>query len=157
MSSLHSLLRIVLLVFAVSACAAPSTADASRVGSYDSRAVAIAYYQSDAFAARLRALRESGASDADGAALQAHLHRQGFGTAPVDDVLDTVRAQIPDVMADAGVDRLVSKWDLADATTTIDVTDRLVALFDPDEATLRTVAEIREKDPVPESELRDHD
>jgi len=50
------------------------------------------------------------------------------------------------------VDLLVSRWDVVQrhaGARTVDVTDALVALFDPNERTLRTVRELAGQEPLP--------
>ena len=76
------------------------TAEAQRIGTYDSRAVAIAYTGSRYFrqqmdelkALRQQALqsgdtREAARLEAQGKAWQVNLHAQGFGIASVDELL----------------------------------------------------------------------
>lgn len=147
------------------------------VGTFDSRAIAVAYARSTAFQEYLEAQQEDiesareraraakddelvAALDALGPAMQERLHRQGFGTAPVDDVLARIEDELPAIAARAGVDVLVSKWALTwtdpDATF-VDVTEPLAATFQPDEATWRAVRGIVATDPVPLADLRrDH-
>lgn len=142
------------------------------VGTFDSRAIAIAYVGSPAFSAKmtelhaeLDAARAAGDDarvaelEALGPAMQAELHARGFSTASVDAYLDGVRERIPAVAAAAGVDVIVCKWDVvhaADDAEFVDVTEALVMLFDPDERTLRSTREIVEQEPIPLDELR-HD
>jgi hypothetical protein len=127
---------------------------------YDSRAVAIAYYRSETFLGRMRELqaeRDRAAAAGDralaadlesrGAALQERMHGQGFGTAPVDDLLALVAADLPAALAHAGVDTAVSKWSAAAPAGAPDVTDALVALFHPDAATLDMTRRVRTKRP----------
>lgn len=135
---------------------------ASRVGIYDSRAVAIAWVRSEGFRAEMGALTAERAAakkagdtakvralDARGAALQQQVHRQGFGTDPVDDILERVAGELPALRAREGVDMLMSRFDpsLAEPRGK-DVTDALVALFHPDEETLRHAREIRAMQPM---------
>ncbi|MCE9636485.1 MAG: hypothetical protein K8T90_12335 [Planctomycetes bacterium] len=154
---------------AFSGCAAPapgaqrSVAETScRVGVYDSRAVAIAWVRSTEFGESMRELREAHARaraagdtalatelEARGAACQALVHRQGFGTEPVDDILEHVAADVPAVRSRAGIDVLMSKWAPdAPVVGATDVTDELVRLFRPDAETLRMTRDIRSKAPI---------
>jgi hypothetical protein len=146
------------------------------VGIFDSRAVATAYVRSKAFndyvgAQRAdigRALERAKAAgdtqlaadlEALGPAMQRRVHRQGFSTAPVDDVIARIEAELPGIAAKAGVDVIVSKWSLAwrrpDAQL-VDVTDQLVAEFDPDEKTLEVIRDLVAKQPVPPGRLDAH-
>ncbi len=133
---------------------------ATRIGVYDSRAVAIAYAGSPHLRSRIEALKEQraaalAAGDAaaaarladEGAAIQRGLHAQGFGSAPVDDLLAHIAPQLPAVREHAGVGRLISKWDAAalaaqPRAVRVDVTWALVEAFAPDERARRHAREI---------------
>lgn len=142
--------------------AAETAPPETRVGVYDSRAVAIAWYRSAEFRASMGELAreharatESGDAaraaelEARAAARQEQAHRQGFGAAPIDDVLARVASDLPGVRSRAGVVALVSRWDPgAPAEGGTDVTDALVALFHPDAETGRVAREIRSSPPV---------
>lgn len=146
------------------------------VGTFDSRAVAVAYLRSQATKDYLRAqhadlerllerAREAGDRllvdrlDALGPALQDHRHQQGFGTAPVDDILARIGERLPEIAREAGVDLIVSKWTLAyrdPAAPLVDVTERLVAEFQPDEETLKGIRQLVLTEPVPLEQLETH-
>ncbi len=87
------------------------------------------------------------------------IHKQGFGSWPVDNLLDKIKRGIPEIAAQADVDLIVSKWNIVyrqPAVKFIDVTDLMVKPFDPDEATLTVIKEIQEQDPVPLEKLKRH-
>ncbi len=133
------------------------------VGVFDSRALAVAYARSNLhkqFLGDLRAKLVASKGDRHkaqeietlGQTLQARMHKQGFSTAPVDDILKRVASDIPLVAKKAGVDVIVSKWRLAfqrSDVKLVDVTDELVMLFAPDESTLKIIAEMKSKRPLP--------
>ncbi len=137
-----------------------------RVGTYDSRAVAVAFSGSEVFSKWLGELkveqeRAEAAGDtarvaeirAKGAARQKLMHMQGFSTAPVDDILDQVREGVQTVREKAGVDVLVSKWDKESLNRhrdaeVVDVTMDLVDLFNPNERQRRSAVEIQKHDPI---------
>ncbi len=142
------------------------TADSRiRVGTYDSRAVAIAYAHSEfnevgAKIAELEKAKAAGDTgkiaelEAWGPAQQAKLHRQGFGTAPVDDILEHIKDNLPQIAKDANVIALVSKWDKKTlkrykSAELIDVTDLIVAPFNPKEKQLKAIEQIKKKKPIP--------
>ena len=147
------------------------------VGTFDSRAVAVAYVRSDAFADYLlaqkadvaRALERAKAAgdeelvadlDALGPAMQKRIHQQGFGTAPVDDIIARIEDKLPGIAKEAGVDVIVSKWTLAyrgPAAKFVDVTDLLAAEFDPDEETRKIIQETVKMEPIPLDQLEDHE
>ncbi|MCC6581141.1 MAG: hypothetical protein IT440_11940 [Phycisphaeraceae bacterium] len=142
------------------------------VGTYDSRAVALAYYHSDnarrlnepVHAAQLRYDKAKAAGDK--AAMekieqemqhgQAKLHAKVFGSAPIPEVLEAIHDQLPGIAKEAGVDLLVSKWDVAyrkPEVKCVDVTMTLVMLFQPSEKTLKIVADIPKHTPLSEEEV----
>ncbi len=136
-----------------------------RVGIYDSRAVAIAFAHSefngiDAKMAEMEKAKAAGDTkkirelDQWGKAQQAKLHRQGFSTAPVDDILEHIKDNLPQITKDANVAALVSKWDKKTlkrykSAELFDVTDLIVAQFNPNEKVLRTIEQIKKKKPIP--------
>ena len=147
------------------------------VGTYDSRAVAVAYAQSDAFGAYIVAQqadvaqvleRAKTAGDENfvteleglGPAMQKRLHEQGFGSAPVDDILARIEDKLPEIAERAGVDVIVSKWTLTyrdPAAKFVDVTGLIAAEFDPDERTLKMIESLAGTEPVPPGEIsHDH-
>jgi len=143
-----------------------------RVGTFDSRAVAIAHVRSAEFARHLKALRAKyekakAAGDekrvkeleAQGPAGQEMVHKQGFGTWPVDNILDKIKGKIPKIAKQADVDVIVSKWDVVyqrPGVEFVDVTDLMVQPFDPDESTLKVIQEVLKRAPVPLEELENH-
>ena len=143
------------------------------VGTFDSRGVLFAYVASNEFRDYLAAQREDvgraleraraagddqlvATLDALGPAMQKRIHQQGFGTAPVDDIIARIEDRLPGIAQEAGVDVIVSKWTLAYRSPTakfVDVTERLAAEFDADEATLKSIREIIAQEPVPLDDL----
>ena len=140
-----------------------------RVGVFDSRAVAMAYFRSEAFKRQLNEMRveykkAKAAGDekrvkelgVQGPALQALMHKQGFSTWPVDNILEKIKGKIPEIAKEAKVDIIVSKWDIVyqrAGVEFVDVTDLMVKPFYPDKSTLKIIKEIQKKDPVPHEEL----
>lgn len=182
MKKLHAgigLLVAGLFVLTLSAQDAPAMrkSPAVVVGTYDSRAIAVAYAHSGGFDEYLRAQRADimrvlerakAAGDDDlfadveklGPAMQQRMHYQGFGTAPVDHIIARIEDRLPAIAEEAGVDVIVSKWVLtyrSEDAKLVDVTDLLVAEFDPGEDTLRTIRQLKKTEPVPLAKLTDHD
>jgi hypothetical protein len=134
-----------------------------RLGVFDSRALAMAHYRSEAFRAHMGALFEELATakaagdslrvaelERQGPEMQAMVHKQGFGTYPVDNILEMIENELPDIAAAAGVDVIVSKWQVvhqAAGFELIDVTAALVQPFAPDEETLEVIESIHEAGP----------
>ena len=139
------------------------------VGTFDSRAVAIAWVGSDGFRAmmtekhaemeRARAAgdtEEVARLEAYGPELQAQVHRQGFGTAPVDDILERIEKDVARIADERGLDLIVSRWAVAyhrKGASFTDVTEDLAACFEPDEKTWKSIREIVKQDPVPLEDL----
>jgi hypothetical protein len=134
-----------------------------RVGVYDNRAVAIAYTRSEAGAAAREALKadlEAARKDGDpkrvGALehafdrMQWLTHRQGFGRASVDDAMNRVKDKVLDVAKKANVSLIACNPDYLDplAVERVDLTDEIVALFDPDEKTLQMVKGMKSVKPI---------
>lgn len=173
-----------LLLVAVIGCAktsrpekgsSPST---TRIGVYDSRAIAVAFVGSEVYKAtvgkkmadmmteykkaesegdkkRVKELKELGESQ------QTLLHKQGFSTAPVDDILEFITNKLPGIKKQANVEMLVSKWDtqtLAQQTSAeqVDVTMLLVEAFRPNEKQKKFAIDIQKHDPMSLKEMEDH-
>jgi len=138
-----------------------------RAGIYNSRQVALAYGRSDLFKKAVNQLAEEGqkaVSSGDkarladlkkeGAAMQDRLHRQVFGSAPIDDVLKAIEKSIPGILAKAGVEQLVSEKQAAQLSPQIekvDVTALLAAEFHPNEKTQKIMNEMIKHTPLPDS------
>lgn len=137
------------------------------VGTYDSRSVAVAFAGSEAFSkwmGDLKAendkakasgdLKRVSEIEAEGATRQKLMHKQGFSTAPVDDILEQIKDRLPAIKKKAGVIDLVSKWDKAglarykDAEL-VDVTMALADAFNPNDRQRKSAMEIQKHDPIP--------
>ncbi|HQF38569.1 MAG TPA: hypothetical protein PK322_05570 [Opitutaceae bacterium] len=149
------------------AVAAPdSAATGSRIGVYDSRAIAVAYAGSPVHEQRLaaataerRKARESRDSttvsriEAEGQAQQKLLHRQAFGQEPVDDILAQIPAEVAAVRKAHDIAVLVSKWDEAALAAqrgweTVDITEALVDALRPNARQRQRALEIRAQPPA---------
>lgn len=110
------------LALAPSGCTQHKTAR-ERIGTYDSRAVAVAYTGSTPQVQKMKELtaqmkQARAAADTsgiaqlegEGRAWQAQLQQQGFGTASVDDLLTNLASELPAIQQAAGVTTLISKW-----------------------------------------------
>ena len=143
-----------------------------RVGTFDSRAVAVAFIGSGMFDQELKQMMEEhkkakAAGDeekvkkleAQGKAGQERAHRQGFGTAPVDDILQRIKDKLPGIAEKSSVDLIISKWAVtysAPSARFVDVTDLIIEPFEPDEKTKRVIRELCGKPPVPLEEIEKH-
>jgi hypothetical protein len=158
---------MVVLCLALGIADRPFEEGQSRIGIFDSRAVAVAYCGTPRHEAEIRRLddalkaaQESGDTArieaADKAVWDARkrLHRQGFGTHPVDDILETIPEEIARIEDELQLTALISRWDkqaLArhkDAQQ-VDVTGKLIDAFHPNERQRRYAIEIQKKKPIP--------
>lgn len=144
---------------------------ALRVGVFDSRAVALAYGRSKEFIewvdeqyARGKKLEAEGkkaelvALEREMKARQARMHRQVFGNSRIDDILEKVAPSLPQVAQGANVSVIVvaEVYHRPDVEI-VDVTEPLVALFEPDEKTRKMIEDLRKHPPVSEEEAeREH-
>jgi len=137
-----------------------------RVGVYDSRAIPIAFAGSPTYkqwrsgldAEYQKAKAEGNQKrveemEAEGAARQKLMHKQGFSTAPVDNILEHIKDRLPAVKQKAGVSVLVSKWDkktLAKypSAELVDVTPELIDAFDPNERQRKSAIAIQKHKPI---------
>jgi len=138
------------------------------LGTFDSRAVALAYYRSDLHKAHLAKMKKQmgyaqetnnkkriARIEEEMRRSQELAHRQTFGTASVSGLIAELggAAGIADMR---GVDCIVSKWDLvhcADEAKLVDVTDAFVELIGADASTRGLIEDIRGREPLSEDEL----
>lgn len=154
------------LVLASSGSAQEPPSGVTRIGTFDSRAVALAYYRSPDGIARMGEewdqQHEEAVAAGDSARLEElelfkpsmqHLmHQQVFSTGSICNVMRELEEELPGIAKKADVSLIVSKWELSysdPAIEVVDVTSMLIALLDLDEDTLRMVAEMHDVEPVP--------
>jgi hypothetical protein len=140
-----------------------------RIGTYDSRAVAIAYVKSPLFKnamgtlmSEMKTAKEKNDTKAiarlerEGQLRQAMLHEQGFGTGSVRAMAEAVRDRITALAKSEKLNIVLSKWELvyndADAEI-IDITEKVVDFFAPDEKMKSMTKEIMKQEPVNEAYL----
>ncbi len=136
-----------------------------RVGTFDSRAIAIAFAHSDLLREQHRGLmteldQAKAAHDekrvaelqSTGQALQRLLHLQGFSTGSVINLMDRIKNGIPGVAREAGVLVIVSKWEVMyrdPAIEYVDVTMPLAMKFNPNQRGLKLIEELPKHEPIP--------
>jgi hypothetical protein len=168
----RAFLRIVLLVsgFALAASsagpavlAAPAPA-AVRIGTFDSRAVALAYYRSPSVMKELAAMRAEldkakAAGDQKkvdylqlrGPAMQMLMHQQVFSNGSIGHITASVTSRLSDIAVAANVVAVVSCWEVPHATANVelvDVTPQVVALFAPDAQTAKIIESMKGQKPI---------
>lgn len=151
----------------------PTYATPERIGVYDSRAIAYAYFWSEAgtnhrnaLVADVRAANTAGEVTAEKQA-EAALHDYDrrnhlavFSTAPADEALTALAPAIPAILAEHRVTRLVSKWDVDSLAVVpdaerVDVTASLVATFNLPTQKRHVVDEIVSHEPLPLERARE--
>lgn len=141
-----------------------------RIGTYDNRAIAVAYAASrfnpvaekmKDFKAAEEAGDEQRIAELEnwGESHQRQLHRQGFGHVPVDDLLAHVADRLPEVAEQAGVEAIVFDPSWAGPNVElVDVSMQIVMLYEPTEKTLRHARAIMNHEPADLDEIeRNHD
>lgn len=136
-----------------------------RIGTYDNRAVAIAYASS-----RFNPVKEKKADfdkakaandrakmkelEAWGEQLQRQLHFQGFGRVPVDDLLAPVRDEVARIGRERQLAAIAMSCDFhAAGVELVDITDDLVKLYNPSDKALEHIRQIRQAKPIPLTQL----
>lgn len=147
--------------------AADTNAVAGRVGVYDSRVVAYAWFFSEAQMTKLKAEMAAGrAAQQSGDAAKAkeyatmlkakqdQIHREMFSTAPAVEALAALGGRMQEIEQAAGVSNLVSKWDDVSLNNyqwlgQVDVTDKLVRAFiQPTEKQSETIKTMEKAAPM---------
>ena len=137
-----------------------------RIGIYDSRAIAVAFAGSAQHEKELSQLKadhkkakEAGdlaavaRFEAAGKARQAKAERQGFSTAPVDDILVHLTNALPEIQRTARVTTILSKWDETELkkhpqAEMVDVTMKLVDALQPNARQRKYAIEIQKQKPI---------
>jgi len=155
-----------------------ANARATRIGTYDSRAIAVAFVGSEVYKATVGKkmadmmveykeaeakgdAKRVGELKAWGEAQQALRHRQAFSTASVADILGHIADQLPKIKRRANIELLVSKWNTKalakhKSAEQVDVTMFLVEAFKPHEKQKKSAIEIQKHDPVPLEKMKAH-
>jgi hypothetical protein len=140
-----------------------------RIGVFDSRAVAFAYYRSDEFQKVMKDLnaehakakaahdeKRAKALEKEGEWSQVRTHQRVFSTGPVSDLLAKVKGQLAVIAKQERVSVIVSKWEVQfgdPAAELVDVTLPVAKLLNPSADVLRFVEETKEQAPVPFDQL----
>lgn len=136
-----------------------------RVGTYDTRAIAIAHAASDhnPVGEKMRELKAAQASgdkqkvrelEAWGQKHQEHLHYLGFSRFPVDELLAPVQGEVSGLAQRLDLDLIAPFVDYgAPGVERVDITGDLVAIFAPSERTLASIRELGKHAPLPPEEV----
>lgn len=142
-----------------------------RIGVFDTRAVAVAFYQSKFSTAqenfgslhtRMKAAKEKddkkeiASIEREATLRQAMMHEQGFGTGSITNVTKTIKDKISKLAKDEKLSIVVSKWDVlfnGENIEQIDVTEKIVDFFEPNEKIKSMTKEIMQSEPVQDAYL----
>ncbi len=149
--------------------AANAAGEKLKIGTYDSRAIAIAWAASihnpvgekmKEYEAAKKAKDQAKIKELEawGPSHQKQLHFQGFGRVPVDELLVPVHLQIQEYLAEKDFIAVTMACDqVSDRVEIIDITLDLVQLFDPSERTLESVKQVMRHKPLTLVELSELD
>ncbi len=177
MTSFIRLAQKAMLISVISLCSsacglvADDVADSgkTRIGTYDSRAIAIAHAASsfNPVNEKMKTYQQAKADGNEalvkelenwGKTYQKQLHFQGFGRVPVSDLLQPLQEQVAALASSKNLAVIAMQCDfVGESVTLVDVTDDLVKLFQPSEKTLENVRQIRQQQPVSLAELAEMD
>ncbi len=143
--------------------------DLVKVGIYDSRIVAVAYYRSESYMDYIKQLKKERreaeeAGDKEkmaylerkGPGLQDLAEKQGFSTMPIPNILEMITDSIPVIAERFGLDVIMNQWEIIyqkDNVEFIDITKELLSFFEPSEETFTMVDQMYDVDPVPLAEI----
>ncbi|WP_432797861.1 hypothetical protein [Poriferisphaera sp. WC338] len=135
----------------------------ARIGIYQTRAVALAWVRSETQTAKFKELQEqnrlaieNGDIDLQNKLKQKidKLRMQTFGTAPVDNIVEKISPEIPNIIQHEGVDALVSEvfYHSRDIEL-VDVTGALIEAYNPTDKTRELIASLLKKQPLTEEQI----
>ena len=154
------------IVTPIVSCASPASI---RIGIYDSRAIAIAYGNSNEFMEVISDLQAemTKAKAAKDDSLVRHIektaellqvlsHLRAFSVGSVADILEKHKAEVDLVAKETGVQVIVSKFELIYMATdvdTVDITLPLARIFKPSDKALKSISEVPKHEPLPMLEV----
>lgn len=161
---------VILTIFIITVLTTESAAQNKlRVGVYDSRAIAVACFNSSMHKDPMVDLRNKmkTARDAndtktiseiewEAVIRQAIGHDKGFGSGSVMTEIEIVKKELSELAKKEKLDLVVSKWELAfkgEKTEIIDITDKIARFFKPDNKVLGWLEEFKKKAPIKEAYL----
>lgn len=163
--TLTLLIGITSIMMTMQSCQETKTSeDLVKVGIYDSRIVALAFYRSDQWGDYITQLRQDHkeakeAGDDEKVALidkigpgsQDLAHKQGFSTMPIPNILEKIKDSIPIIAERFGLDVIMNKWEIVyqkDKIELIDISMEMISFFNPSEETMEMLDQMDEVEPV---------
>lgn len=136
-----------------------------RIGTFDSRCVAVAYGRSPEFMKEIDSMKtaqkkakEEGNNELVteleqlGSTKQVVMHQQVFSNSSINNILEKIKDKFPVLAKNNNVKMILSKWEIPFADESfelVDITDQLVAMFSPDDATQKIIDNIKAMEPIP--------
>lgn len=140
-----------------------------RIGTFDSRAVAVVYYNSKYFKnpveslmSEMKTAKEKGDKKAiakierEGSLRQVMMHEQGFGKGSINNIIDIVKDKMAILAKNENLTAIVSKWELVYSGTDVelvDVTEKITDFFEPNEKMKEMVKEVLKSEPIKDAYL----
>ena len=140
-----------------------------RIGTFDSRAVAVVYYNSKYFKSPMASLmsemktaKEKGDKKAiarierEGSLRQTMMHEQGFGKGSINNIIDVVKDKMAVLAKNENLAAIVSKWELSYSGTDVelvDVTEKIAGFFEPNEKMKAMIEEVLKSEPIKDAYL----
>ena len=134
-----------------------------RIGTYDSRIIAVAYYNSKHFAgfpeqsekmkiAKKNDTTEMANINKELGLRQRMMHEQGFGKGTVCYFMDEIKDKLSEFAKNEKLNFIVSKWELNYYSTDaeiVDVTEKVANLFEPKKSMKEMISDMQSNAPVP--------
>ena len=140
-----------------------------KIGTFDSRAVAIAYYNSKNFKntmesimSEMKTAKEKGDKKAiakierEKSLRQAMMHEQGFGKGSINNIIDMVKEKIAVLAKNENLTTIVSKWEVVYSRADVelvDITEKIVDFFEPNERMKEMTKEVLKSEPIKDAYL----
>jgi len=136
-----------------------------RIGTFDSRCVALAYGRSPEFMKEVDSIKaahnkakEEGNNEVVteleqlGSTKQVVMHQQVFSNGSINNILAKIKDKFPTLAKDNNVKMILSKWEIPfidESFELVDITDQLVAMIGPDDTTKKIIDSIKAMVPIP--------
>lgn len=168
--SIPALVLIITILFTISEKGTNAQA-VQRIGVFDSRAVAVAFYNSkfsdtqQIFQSLGSQMQEAKSKDdkeaiseleREATLRQAMMHEQGFGKGSINNISETVKDKMTQLAKDENLSAIVSKWELVFSgkdVELIDITEKIVEFFEPNDQIKTMVKEIMQSEPIKDAYL----
>ena len=172
MSASKSIFKLFVLFLFVFAAGMNSYSQTKvRVGTYDSRLIAVAYYNSKLFKlpAEAREMMKAAQEKNDTVTISAiskemplrqrYMHEQAFGKASVCYLIEEIKDKVSDYVKKEKLDFIVSKWEMSFINPNyevVDITLSLANLFEPSMDVGKMINELNNNEPIKDAFLSDN-